>query len=62
MPGRRQTALAAALLRSAGEPALRRALPLYVGIGMTAAVIFGPTGMNGWLMPGVLVGLPGQRV
>jgi len=42
----RTSALAAVLLRSAGEPALRRALPLYVGIGMSAAVLFGPTGMS----------------
>jgi len=43
---RKHAALALALVRSAGEPALVRALPLYVGIAMAAAVIFGPTGMD----------------
>lgn len=34
------------LLRSAGVPALRRVIPLYLGMFTVAAVVFGPTGMH----------------
>ncbi len=38
--------LTGVLIRTAAAPALRRAAPVYVGIAIVAAVIFGPTGMH----------------
>ena len=35
-----------ALIRTAGTPALRRVLPLYIGLFMVAGIVFGPQGMD----------------
>ncbi|HTM20868.1 MAG TPA: hypothetical protein VL172_10180, partial [Kofleriaceae bacterium] len=34
------------LIRTAGEPALRRALPSWAALGIGAAVVMGPTGLH----------------
>ncbi len=48
--------------RAIGEPVLRQLLPIYVGIGMVAAVVFGPTGMTAADVTGAAADSAGFRL